>query len=387
MNLLHVSDVYFPRINGVSTSIRGSARELRRRGHHVDLLVPLYGGEAPEEHVVRVRSNPVPFDPEDRLMRPRRAHAATAQFDRRPPDLVHVHTPFVAQAVGRRVARRFEVPTVVTVHTHFEDYLHCYVPLLPRPLLRRAARSFYLRQARSASALVAPSAAIRDLLAEYGVRARVEVIPTGVPLDEIRGGDGDAFRRRIGIEPDRKVLVHVGRMAHEKNVGFLIEVLAVVRRFQPDVLLLLAGDGPALPTLRRQVVDLGVERNVRFVGYLDRERELLDCYRAGDLFVFASRTETQGLVLLEAMALEVPVLSTAVLGTRDVVGPGRGALVVEENVAAFAAQALMLLENPALRRRLGRDGRRFVEEEWSDRATVSRTLDLYGELVLQRRAA
>ena len=128
------------------------------------------------------------------------------------------------------------------------------------------------------------------------------------------------------------------------------------------------------------MVDLGVERNVLFVGYLDRERELLDCYRAGDVFVFASRTETQGLVLLEAMALEVPVLSTAVLGTSDVVGPGRGALVVEENVAAFAAQALMLLENPALRRRLGRDGRRFVEEEWSDRATVSRTLDLYGDL-------
>jgi glycosyltransferase involved in cell wall biosynthesis len=276
---------------------------------------------------------------------------------------------------------------VVTVHTHFEDYLHCYVPLLPRPLLRRAARSFYLRQARSATALLAPSRAIRDLLAEYGVRARVEVIPTGVPLEEIRGGDGEAFRRRMGIEPDRKVLVHVGRMAHEKNVGFLIEVLAVVRRFLPDVLLLLAGDGPALSSLRRQVVELGVDRNVRFVGYLDRERELLDCYRAGDVFVFASRTETQGLVLLEAMALEVPVLSTAVLGTRDVVGPGRGAVVVEENVAAFAAQALMLLENPALRRRLGRDGRGFVEEEWSDRATVSRTLDLYGELVLQRRAA
>jgi glycosyltransferase involved in cell wall biosynthesis len=387
MNLLHVSDVYFPRINGVSTSIRGTARELRRRGHHVELLVPLYGGEAHEEDVVRVRSKAVPFDREDRLMHPRRAHAATAGFNSRPPDLVHVHTPFVAQAVGRRVARRFEVPTVVTVHTHFEDYLHCYLPLLPRQLLRRAARSFYLRQARTASALVAPSAAIRDLLAEYGVRARVEVIPTGVPIDEVRGGDGDAFRRRLGIGPDRKVLVHVGRMAHEKNVGFLVEVLAVMRRFLPDVLLLLAGDGPALPTLRRLVVELGVERNVVFVGYLDRERELLDCYRAGDVFVFASRTETQGLVLLEAMALEVPVLSTAVLGTRDVVGPARGALVVEENVAAFAAQALMLLENPALRRRLGRDGRRFVEEEWSDRATVSRTLDLYGDLLLRRRAA
>jgi 1,2-diacylglycerol 3-alpha-glucosyltransferase len=219
------------------------------------------------------------------------------------------------------------------------------------------------------------------------VRGRVEVIPTGLPLDEFRGGDGAAFRRRLGIDASRQVLVHVGRMAHEKNVGFLLEVLAVVRRFLPDVLLLLAGDGPALPALQRRTVELGVERNVRFVGYLDRERELLDCYRAGDVFVFASRTETQGLVLLEAMALEVPVLSTAVLGTRDVVGPGRGALVVQEDAAAFAAQALVLLEDGALRRRIGREGRRWVEEEWSDHATMSRTLDLYGDLVLRRRAA
>jgi glycosyltransferase involved in cell wall biosynthesis len=292
----------------------------------------------------------------------------------------------VAQAVGRRAALRYDTPTVITFHTHFEDYLHCYVPMVPRRLLASVARSFCRRQARSASAVIAPSRAIRDVLEHYGVHSRVEVIPTGIDTGEMRGGDGAAFRRRLGIDARRKLLVNVSRMAHEKNISFLIEVLAVVRRFVPDVLLLLAGEGPALPTLERQVREMGLGANVRFVGYLDRKTDLLDCYRAGDVFVFASRTETQGLVLLEAMALEVPVVSTAVLGTLDVVGPGRGAMVVEEDVGAFAAQTLILLEDPALQRRLGREGRRYVEECWSERSAVSATLDLYGELVLRHRA-
>jgi glycosyltransferase involved in cell wall biosynthesis len=386
MKLLHISDVYFPRINGVSTSIHGSMRELRRRGHQVDLIAPAYDNESVEEGITRVPAVEVPFDREDRLMRRSRALAAASSTDRSPIDLVHVHTPFVAQSAGRRAAGRFHAPLVTTFHTHFEDYLHCYVPVVPRKWLALAARAFSRRQARHADAVIAPSLAIRDVLERYGVRSRVEVIPTGIDTDAMRGGDGAAFRRRLGIEPQRKVLVNVSRMAHEKNIGFLIDVVAVVRRFVPDVLLLLAGEGPALPSLERRVLELGLGRNVRFVGYLDRESDLLDCYRAGDVFVFASRTETQGLVLLEAMSLEVPVVSTAVLGTRDVVGPRRGAVVVEEDVGTFAAQTLILLEDETLRRRLGREGRRYVEERWSERAAVSSLLELYGDLILRHCA-
>jgi glycosyltransferase involved in cell wall biosynthesis len=387
MNILYVSDVYFPRINGVSTSIQVSAAELRRRGHHVELLVPRYAAEPAEPDVHRLPSRPVPFDPEDRLMSPRRALQIQQELDRRPPDLVHVHTPFVAQPVGRRLARRYGVPTVTTIHTHFEDYLHHYVPGVSRGLLRRLARSLCRRQAHAADAVVAPSRAIREVLQRYQVRVRIEVIPTGLPIAQLRGGDGAAFRARLGIARDRPVLVHVGRMAHEKNVEFLLQVVACLRRCRADVLLLLAGEGPARRSLERRVEALGIGRNVLFVGYLDRARELLDCYRAGDVFVFASRTETQGLVLLEAMALEVPVVSTAALGTLDVVGPGRGAVVAGENVGEFAGKVLVLLGDAGLRRAIGRDGRRWVEEAWSDQATVSALAELYTELATRRLAA
>jgi glycosyltransferase involved in cell wall biosynthesis len=213
------------------------------------------------------------------------------------------------------------------------------------------------------------------------------VIPTGVEIGELGAGVGARFRAAHGIPSARPMALHVGRVAHEKNLHFLLEAADLVRRRIPDLLLVVTGEGPALPDLRRRVAELDLARHVRFLGYLDRRHGLADAYAAADCLAFASQTETQGLVLLEAMALEVPVISTAILGTRDVVGPGRGAVVVEDDVAAFAAQTLVLLEDPARRRRLGCEGRRYVEEEWSDRATMSRTLDLYADLLSRGRAA
>ncbi|HVS03788.1 MAG TPA: glycosyltransferase, partial [Thermoanaerobaculia bacterium] len=308
LRALFVSDVYFPRINGVSTSLDCFADELRRRGHTVELLAPRYGDEAVRLGVLRVPSRRVPFDPEDRMMKAQRALALEATLRRYRFDLVHVHTPFVAHHVGTRLARRLGLPLVLTYHTFFAEYLHHYVPLAPARWLRGLARTVSRRQCQQADAVVVPSSAMRDVLAGYGVTTAMEVLPTGLPLAELAGGSGAAFRAHHGIPAERPTLVHVGRMAHEKNVGFLLEVVERARRQRPDVLLVLAGEGPALPALRRQAREMGVGANTLFVGYLDRRRELLDCYRAADAFLFASRTETQGLVLLEAMALGVPVV-------------------------------------------------------------------------------
>jgi glycosyltransferase involved in cell wall biosynthesis len=180
--------------------------------------------------------------------------------------------------------------------------------------------------------------------------------------------------------------VYVGRVAHEKNIGFLVEVVARLRPRVPDILLLVAGEGPALEHLRRRVRRMGLEGHVRFVGYLSRQGELGDCYCAGDAFVFASRTETQGLVILEAMALGVPVVSTAVMGTRDVLREGQGALVAEDDVGHFAGRVRELLGDPDLRARLGAAGRAYAAG-WSSGAMAERMLALYGALAARRRTA
>jgi glycosyltransferase involved in cell wall biosynthesis len=315
-------------------------------------------------------------------MRWRELKGVHRALDGRRFDLVHIHTPFLAHYAGASLARRWDVPAVATYHTLFEEYLFHYLKLAPRAAMRALARRFSRAQCNALDAVVVPSAAMRETLERYGVAAPLAVIPTGIRLAEFAGGDGARFRARHAIAPGRPVALYVGRVAFEKNIEFLLRMLVRVRGQIPDVLLLVCGEGPAQGSLAVLVRELGLGAAVRFVGYLDRAAALLDCYRAADVFVFASRTETQGLVLLEAMALGVPVVATAVMGTRDILAAGRGALVPADDEADFAAAVIAVLRAPDLRARLAAEGAEHAKA-WTAPATARRLEAFYRE-VLER---
>jgi 1,2-diacylglycerol 3-alpha-glucosyltransferase len=391
MRILMISDVYFPRINGVSTAIMTLRRELARQGHAVTLIAPDYGLVAgpglreDEATIYRVRSRRVWGDPEDRMMSRRALRSLLPELARQGFDLVHIHTPFVAHYAGLELAQALDVPAVETYHTFFEEYLFHYVPLVPRPAMRWLARAFSRSQCAAVDRLVVPSRPMLDALRAYGIAAPAEVIPTGIDMADFSGGDGARFRGLHGIPPERPLLLFVGRVAHEKNIGFLLDALAHLRRDHPDALLVIAGEGPALPALRRRAAALGLEDNTRFIGYLDRRSGLLDCYRAADLFVFSSRTETQGLVLLEAMALGVPVVGLAIMGTADVLREGRGAHIAADDPRHFAARVSHLLAQPAERERLARAARDYVQE-WTAPEMTARLGRLYEQAIACRAA-
>ena len=388
MKILMLTDVYFPRVNGVSTSIQTFRRELRELGHEIWVVAPEYGQPtADERDIDRIISRQVLFDPEDRMMRPRLLARRLESFQRSNFDLVHVQTPFVAHYAGLRLARRLGIPCVETYHTFFEEYLFHYLPILPKGVWRAVARRFSRRQCNQLDGLVVPSQAMLEVLVRYGVRTRMRVIPTGMPEDNFQEGDSVAFRTRHDIGRDQPVLVYVGRVAFEKNIEFLLHVTHELKRTtHPHVMLIVAGEGPAKNRLRRLGSALGLETNLRFVGYLARGADLSSCYQAGDAFVFASRTETQGLVLLEAMSLGVPVVSTAVMGTRDILAVERGALVAEEDILHFAAQVRRLLDDAELRRRLGEEGRVYAGQ-WTARGSAQALLTFYQDLRDQRSRA
>jgi len=383
VRVLFVSDVYFPRVNGVSTSIRTFRQDLAANGVETHLIAPHYAAPDPgapgEADVTRVPSAGVPRDPEDRRMR---WGALTRALDALAPsafDLVHIHTPFIAHYAGVRFARRAGIPVIATYHTFFEEYLHHYLPVLPRRLGRWLARSFTRSQCDDVRGLIAPSEPMRAVLLEYGVTTPIHVLPTGLPADRFRAGDARAFRARAGIPPEARLVTYIGRVAHEKNIGFLVEMFTEVRRRVPQAMLVIAGEGPARAGLQSQVASLGLAPHVYFAGYLDRDTALLDCYAAAEVFVFASRTETQGLVLLEAMAQGAPVVSTAELGTRSILVPGSGALVVPEERGAFAAAVVRVLEDRELREELAQRGRTYARS-WSSSAMAGRLTELYGTL-------
>lgn len=380
LRVLMISDVYFPRINGVSTSIETFRRDLQERGVEVALVAPEYPEphEAPNTH--RVPSRRLLFDPEDRLMHWTRLLQTTRRLAEDRFDLVHIQTPFSAHYAGIRAARRMGVPVLATYHTHFEEYFHHYLPALPRPWLKATARRIARGQCNQLDAVVVPSHAMRTALADYGVSVPLHVLSTGIPVEQFRHGDGPRFRAERGIAPERPVALFVGRVAHEKNIDFLLDAMTHVRCRLPDALLVIAGEGPALGALRQRTRQLDLEANVRFVGYLDRARELPDCYAAADVFAFASKTETQGLVLLEAMAAGLPAYALSEMGTRDILEPRRGAVVAPDDPAAFGdGLAALLADRPALER-LAAEARQYAGE-WSAPERARQLADLYRSLV------
>jgi glycosyltransferase involved in cell wall biosynthesis len=382
MRILMVSDVYFPRVNGVSTSIETFRRTLGSLGVDVRLVVPRYGDEPAELGVVRVPGRPVPGDREDRIVRWRAMHGEVLAAAR-DCDLIHIQTPFIGHYAGLAAARKLGLPVLATYHTLFEEYLQHYAPFLPAGWLRQQARAFSRRQCNALDAVVVPSSAMLGRLQDYGVTTPMHVLPTGIPLERFAGGDGAAFRKAHGIPAQRPVALFVGRVAHEKNIGFLLEALVEARRNCPEVLLLIAGEGPATADLRRQGERLGLAGSVSFIGYLDRQRELPACYAAADVFVFASRTETQGLVLLEAMAAGLPVIALAEMGTTDILGPGRGSFAPPANPRSFGEAVARVLNRPAAWGHLREDAPVYARE-WSDGAMAGRLAALYRQLSAEK---
>jgi glycosyltransferase involved in cell wall biosynthesis len=385
MNILMISDVYFPRVNGVSASMRTFARELTRLGHAVTIVAPEYDRRGAEEEfeTIRLPARVIFFDPEDRLIRAAALHAALRDLSERSWDVIHIHTPFRAHQLGVLLSRQTGCPTVESYHTFFEEYAAHYLPWLPAPLLRFVARRFSRKLCHGVDHLIVPTQQMAGVLASYGIRTASSVIPTGIHIDEFRGGDGDRFRREHDIGPDQPTLVTVSRLAAEKNIGFLLEATRVLIREFPRLVFIVAGEGPDAKRLRQRAEALGLSGNMRFVGNLDRRTQLLDCYRAGDVFVFASPTETQGLVLLEAMSLGVPIVSTAVMGTATVLENARSARISAERVGEFASSVAALLRSPADRKILSEAGPEDAKA-WSAPMLMKRVVDLYARLSASR---
>lgn len=377
MKILFISDVYFPRINGVSTSMETYHRNLRLLGHIVHVIAPDYGVSSPDEtDIMRVPSRRIPFDPEDRLMSFKWVMNQQAEIRSENYDLIHIQTPFVAHYLGVRLSRMLGIPCVETYHTFFEEYLHHYIPLVPKNLTRLIATRFSRHQGNSLDGMVVPSKPMLKVLQRYGITTPTEVIPTGIEPASFVLGDRAAFRAQHGISQHRPVMLFVGRVAHEKNIGFLLQVVDRIRHEIPDILFVIAGEGPALKSLQHQVKELKISENVLFVGYLDRHADLNSCYRAADVFVFSSRTETQGLVLLEAMAQGVPIVSIAELGTRDVLREGLGVWIAQEDLTDFSGKVVTMLGDDQERSVLGNSGLEYAHE-WSASKQAKRMLRFY----------
>jgi 1,2-diacylglycerol 3-alpha-glucosyltransferase len=385
MNILFISDVFFPRVNGVSTSINTFATELRALGHQVTLIAPSYTDEdKQEEWIVRVPSHKIYFDPEDRLMNFGKLKALLPWIRDKHFDVIHIHTPFTAHYVGIHFGKKLDIPVVETYHTFFEDYLHHYLPFIPQFISRKLARMISRRQCNAVDGIVSPSKPMLDVLKQYGIKTPAEVVATGLDDSSFARVDGEHFRMSHDIPLAQPMLLFVGRVAHEKNIGFLLEMHVELIKKHPDALLVITGEGPAEESIKHSIDKLDISNKVRMIGYLDRSHELIACYKAADIFVFASKSETQGLVLLEAMAQGTAVVAIAELGTKSILIEGEGVLIAKDDINDFADKVSVLLSDAPKRQMIGEKGRQYAQEKWGAGVLAKKVAKFYKSTINQK---
>lgn len=355
-----LSESYLPFISGVVTSVAAFTRALRADGHRVVVVAPHYPGYHDDDpDVIRLPSISAPGTPEFKMVVPLSARLLSDPLLAR-VDIIHTHGPFLTGRLGLVLARHFRCPLAFTHHTLYDEYVH-YVPWVPaavtRPIARRWVRAF----ANRCDLVIAPSAVIRARLRAQGVTARIEVLPSGgVDPEQFARLDGRAVRARYDIPPGAPLLVSVSRLAPEKSVDLVLrafqQVVAAVEAY-----LLIVGDGPSAGELQRLAGDLGITGRVRFAGALPHDAALA-AMAGSDLFVFASQTETQGVVLVEAMAAGLPVVAVARAGAAEVVRDGEAGALVEPAPEALAAAVRRLLAEPARRAVMSRRAREIAAE-------------------------
>jgi 1,2-diacylglycerol 3-alpha-glucosyltransferase len=372
------TEIYRPAVNGVVASIEALAQGLESRGHEVFCFAPhMPGDNESGTPVFRMPSLPLPTKTPYRLTLPLVARRNVNAVIKR-LSIVHAHSPFVTGWTALRYARRYRIPMVYTYHTQLEEYAH-YVPF-ERNATRYAASQLTRTFANLADAVVVPTESMARRLRDLGVRTRVEIVPSAIDVGRFAAGRRKpAVRAAAGAGPDDKLLLCVSRLGREKNVEVLLEAMAAAA--DPALRLAVAGDGPDRERLEERALELGVAHRTRFLGALPRER-LPDLYAGCDAFCMPSTTETQGLVLAEALAAGAAVIVSDVPQSRDVLGDA--ATFVSPTAAGFAS-AIRDVPGDATATERRREGGR-AERFGIDRH-VDRMIGLYRDLQICDRIA
>ena len=378
MRIAVFTECYHPIVNGVVVSVVTFSRELVKLGHQVDIYAPTFPGHRDTEpNVFRMSSISLPTHPRYPVALPWSSLALRRVIRSRRPDIIHAQHPMITGREARRWARRLGCPFIFTYHTLIREYAH-YLPL-PRPLVRAMAVRLSRTFSNSADCVVVPTRGTGEILRSYGVRARIEAIPTGVDFDLMRASARNPARARLGIPEGVPVIAFTGRIAKEKSIDVLLEAFRLLSPRFPESRLLLIGGGPWQEHCQGLADSLGVAARVIFTGFLPHT-QVFDCLAEASVFAFPSLTDTQGVVVLEAMALGCPPVAVRSGAVEDVIEHEENGLIVAPSAEGLAEGLTRVLESGEFRRGLA--GRaRARAEEFSSGRMAARLSQVYETLL------
>lgn len=361
------SNAYKPTISGVVTSIDLFRRGLIEAGHDVHLIAPEYEDFQDEEpYVFRFPAMDLSNWVDASVVLPLKPlMEATVRGIK--ATVIHSQHPFLMGAVAVEFAKDYQIPLVYTYHTLYDAYAQKYLPIV-HDFVGKMTDDFIKSYLEICTHIVAPTPSIKELIHEkYVSDIPVSVIPTPIDISNYEDITPGNLRAELGLQ-DAEILLFLGRIAEEKNLTFLLKAFKEIYFERPSVRLLMVGKGPNLNNLKRVARELGISDDVIFLGAVPHEKVPI-YFKVADLFVFPSETETQGLVLIEAMAAGTPVVSVKSTGSQDVLAEGGGVLVPTK-VEAFKQAVLELLSNPDYREKMAEKAQEIASSYTIEAATT-----------------
>lgn len=369
MKIAMFVDCFYPRVNGVVVSVKSYSDELSKKGHKVLIVCPDYSEEKKKTlsgcyyddsvkfhknvSIFRISSADVIWSKEDKLAKLLKWRTVKNQLDRFKPDVVHINSEFALGITGLTYARHRHIPSVFTFHTLWEEYFADYSKFVPDFIAKKAGKDFTKFYLKRVDEIIVPTHRIGSVVDRYKIERGYDILPTGIPEDicHFEKKYVSTFWYQLykvfPVIKKKTILLYVGRIAKEKNLYFLIDMLGEVRKTIKDAVLLFVGGGPEEDALKEYAKSKSYSWNICFAGYKTRD-ELSYIYSFSDLFVFPSCTETQGLVTVEAMMCGLPVVAIGEMGTLDIMQGDNGGFMVKNDINEFSQKVCQLLTDKDL---------------------------------------
>lgn len=397
MRIAFFTNNYLPNIYGVPMSVETFRKEFERLGHTVYIFAPNFPGyidenknacpleNFSEKNFGRVFRYPS-LDIEIKFRLPlgipysRKMDRIIEKLDL---DIIHSHHPNLLGSAAMKWAKKKNIPLIFTWHTLYDKYTN-FVPFLPSKLTAGWIIKKAVKYANQADSVIVPTQSIEPILKNWGVVNKIFPVATGIDEKCFSGSNRKKIREKYQIKDDETVLLLVSRLTEEKNISFLFESVADVLQKNPKTKFVLVGDGYLKAELEKEAQKRNLDQQIIFVGLVEAE-EIKNYYAAGDIFVYASKSETQGMIITEAMYMGLPIVAVKATGIESLVEENVNGFLTAEEKNKFIEAVQKLLDDAALRQKMSTESSRIAREKYTASASAEKMLQVYAEAIEHKK--
>lgn len=386
MKIAIFTNNYLPNPYGVSTSIESFREELESRGHTVYVFASKFKDFLDENSKVfrypaldlkfkNIRFPiPIPF-----------SFKINKILKNLEIDVIHSQHPNLLGWQAKRWAKKKNVPLIFTWHTLYDQYAHFAPFFIPKGVASWWAIQNAVKFANKSDQVIVPTPSVGKIIRKWGVKnSNIIAIPTGVDEKNFQNPDKESLRKSLGIGQDKIVVLLHSRLTEEKNILFVFDCMQKVLKRNPEAFFVISGNGNLVELLKNKAKTGKIEKQIFFLHPQKRE-ELKNIYALGDIFVYGSKSETQGTVITEAMYMGLPIVAVSATGVKDLVANQVTGLLVEEDSDLFANAIERLIKDKILREKLSENASRIAKQNYTAESCGQKMLEIYEEVIKSKK--